>query len=271
MLLMTSCLNPGGMGYTVLQDVEERRKQYLEAVKFYIEHTKFKIVFCDNSGEDISELSQFGGSNRIELLSYYGNDYDKTLGKGYGEFNIIKYAFGNSRFIKGSSNTIKVTGRLTVGDLNEVKRLKDMMIPRQRRFVLASMDSRHKECDSRCLFADNDFYVRYFLMQENKINDSKGYYFEHLLYDTIKDLPSDYVVSDFMLPLVINGVSGTSGRIYNAKPMEYEKKLVEIRNLCEFKKQQFKGNDKRMYFRLSVISFGIRVKKAAYFRIRGLL
>ena len=267
---MTSCLNPGGMWYTMLQDVEERREQYIEAIKFYIENTKFRIVFCDNSGEDMSKLSQIGGSNRVELLSFCGNDYDKTFGKGYGEFNIIRYAFNNSRFIKESSSTIKVTGRLTVGDLDEVKRLKDMMIPRRRRFVLASMDSRHKECDSRCLFADNDFYVRHFLAKENEINDSKGYYFEHLLYDTIKGLPSDYVVSDFILPLEINGVSGTSGRVYNAKPMEYGKKLVELRNLCEFKKQQYKGKDKGMSLRLSVISFVVRVKKAFYIRIRGL-
>ena len=265
-LLMTSCLNPGGMRYTKLQDVEERKKQYIEAIKYYIENTKLKIVFCDNSGADLSELYQFEGSNRIELLSFSGNDYDKTFGKGYGEFNIIKYAFGNSRFIKESSNTIKVTGRLMVCDLDEIKRLKDIMIAKRRRFVLASKDSRRKNCDSRCFFADNDFFIHFFLKQENKINDSEGYYFEHLLYDTIKDLPSDYVVSDFMMPLVINGVSGTSGCVYDANPMGYGDKLIEIRNFCEFKKQQYRGKDKRMFFRLSFISFMVRVKKAIFIR-----
>lgn len=263
-LLLTSCINPNGMKFTVLQDKEERKKQYIEAIKFYLANTKFKVVFCDNSGEDLSELRRIGGEERLEILSFLGNDFEKSLGKGYGEFNIIKYVFVNSRFIKDSSNTIKITGRLIVDDLDEVVKLKDVLFPRRDHFVFVTPNNQLNVCDSRCFFADNDFYNERFLQVGNEINDSEGYFFEHLLYDTIKDLPSNYIVSDFVLPLAIRGVSGTSGEMYSAESMKYGEKLVEIRNYCEYKKALYKEKDKSLYLRLSVISLIVRIKKAVF-------
>ena len=35
-ILLTACVNPNGMSKTVLQDVELRRKQYVNALNFYL-------------------------------------------------------------------------------------------------------------------------------------------------------------------------------------------------------------------------------------------
>ena len=43
-LLLTACINPNGMSYTVVQDIELRKKQYRESLSFYLTHTKYKIV-----------------------------------------------------------------------------------------------------------------------------------------------------------------------------------------------------------------------------------
>lgn len=35
-LLLTACINPNGMSYTVVQDIELRKKQYRERVCLFI-------------------------------------------------------------------------------------------------------------------------------------------------------------------------------------------------------------------------------------------
>lgn len=69
MILLTACINPDGMCFTTLQDVEIRRKQYIEAVSHYLEHTKYNIVLCNNSGFDKELFDAFKDeNNRLELL-----------------------------------------------------------------------------------------------------------------------------------------------------------------------------------------------------------
>jgi hypothetical protein len=84
-LLLTACINPDGMPFTCLADVGVRKKQYIEALNFYLKNTTRKIVFVENSGTDISSsFKDF--QHRIEFLCFDGNlCFDKRKGKGYGE------------------------------------------------------------------------------------------------------------------------------------------------------------------------------------------
>lgn len=52
-LLLTACINPDGMPFTCLADVGVRKKQYIEALNFYLKNTTRKIVFVENSGTDM--------------------------------------------------------------------------------------------------------------------------------------------------------------------------------------------------------------------------
>ena len=58
-LLLTACINPDGMPFTCLADVGVRKKQYIEALNFYLKNTTRKIVFVENSGTDISSSFNF--------------------------------------------------------------------------------------------------------------------------------------------------------------------------------------------------------------------
>ena len=71
-LLLTACINPDGMPFTCLADVGVRKKQYIEALNFYLKNTTRKIVFVENSGTDISSsFKDF--QHRIEFLCFDGN------------------------------------------------------------------------------------------------------------------------------------------------------------------------------------------------------
>ena len=112
-VLLTACVNPNGMSKTVLQDMELRRKQYVNALNFYLQETSLPICFVENTGFDMScEFHSYIDSGRLEYLCFKGNNYDKSLGKGYGEAVIILYATENSVFLKRCKYLIKVTGRV---------------------------------------------------------------------------------------------------------------------------------------------------------------
>ena len=73
-LLLTACINPDGMPFTCLADVGVRKKQYIEALNFYLKNTTRKIVFVENSGTDIS--SSFKDFQHIQ--KYYHGEEDRN-------------------------------------------------------------------------------------------------------------------------------------------------------------------------------------------------
>ena len=70
--------------------------------------------------------------------------------------------------------------------------------------------------DSRIIMANIEFY-RTFLEYQERIDDSKGYYFEHALCDLIKD-DCRYPFSPFFIHPKIIGMSGSTGEQYPNEP-----------------------------------------------------
>lgn len=83
-LLLTACINPNGMCKTVLTDTTQRLEQYLEAIRFYLKAIPNRVLFVENTDYDISSyFTKEIGQGRLECLSFNGNDYDKSFGKGH--------------------------------------------------------------------------------------------------------------------------------------------------------------------------------------------
>lgn len=212
-LLLTACVNPNAMQFTQLQDSEERRLQYKQALRFYLENSDLNIVVCENSLTDFSQdFKSFIENGRLEFITYDGNNYDKSLGKGYGEASMIQYVFNNSIFINRGSNILKITGRLILENINTIlKRLKNSNT------VYSNTELLNGKCVaySHVFFAPKRFLHDYFLRDIHKLNDASGYYFEHLLYESISDWIRDgNIQMDFKSPLKIIGNSGSSGTPY---------------------------------------------------------
>ena len=62
-LLLTGCVKPNVTNDVLtVTNVETRARQYVEAIRWYLENTPFRIVFCENSGTDLSsEFNLMGG------------------------------------------------------------------------------------------------------------------------------------------------------------------------------------------------------------------
>lgn len=105
-ILLTACVNPNGMSNTAIQDIDIRKQQYKDAIDFYLRRTDYGIVFVENSSTDMSQGYCVPISKgRLEMITFEGNNYDRKLGKGYGEAMIIDYVFKHSRLLSGGVNS----------------------------------------------------------------------------------------------------------------------------------------------------------------------
>lgn len=221
-ILLTACINPNGMDYTVVQDPIIRRKQYCEALNYYLTKHDFKIVFVENSLYDMSLLySDEISKGSMEYLTFDGNRYNKELGKGYGEAKIIEYAFKNSEFIKQATCVIKITGRIIVKNLNTLWSLIRNKVDNRQDFVALSLYRDLIFADSQIFFANHSFYLK-FLAHKDEINDSKNVFFEHILVSVLKAmLKNNLKVIDFPVAVRLDGFAGSTGIKYSSSIKSY--------------------------------------------------
>lgn len=213
-LFLTACVNPNGMSYTALANADVRRKQYEDALRWYLETTTLPIVLVENSGCDLSDaFTDYIKCGRLEILTFSGNEYDRSLGKGYGEALIMDYGLSNSHFFSSSKDDfllIKVTGRFYCRNINDI--VKKYHSPNTVYANIGKDDWGGDIAGSNFFIAPQKFWKSYFLPRCKELNDSNHYHFEHLLHDSIFDWKkSGYRHREFWTLPHIEGVSGTSG------------------------------------------------------------
>ena len=80
---------------------------------------------------------------------------------------------------------------------------------------------------SECFMAPTRFYEQY-VLRRNSVNDAKGYYFEHMLYDAVVDSP--FKIHITLWPFEVEGISGSSGFVYTQPRLSMEERLQYMRN-----------------------------------------
>lgn len=214
-VFMTGCIDPGGMGLTVLSDKEERRRQYLDAIRFYLSAAGVPVLFVENSGNDISSYFERDiAAGRLEVVTFSGNDYDKTKGKGYGEMLIVEEAIRTSVLFGDADFVFKVSGRYKVLNvrsfidylLSQGDSI-DMMINLQPSLAMA---------DSRFFGASAAFYRDFLVRNRELLDDRKFVYFETVLADSVHEaIVKGYRYSGLYHYPRHSAQSGTSGDRYN--------------------------------------------------------
>ena len=219
-LLLTACVNPGGMSYTLVQNPKEREEQYVSAIQYYIDNTHFKILVVENTGVDLEHY--FNCEPRLEFLSFNGNDYNKLLGKGYGEGQILKYAYDFSRFISDCSFVVKITGRHIVTNLNQIVFLLNASGKISNCFFSGVVYKDLFEIISDCYICSSEFYPEFLLKNIEECNDSKGVYFEHILFKSFLSAQEKrhYRFIPFPLPISQSGVSGSGNYCFKRHSMK---------------------------------------------------
>jgi len=223
-LLLTGCINPDGMPFTSVTNSAVRRVQYIQSINYYIYYTNFPIVFVDNSNTDISDYFKPAiYSNRVEILTFCGNN-NKQRGKGYGEAEIIGYAFKNSQIIKSTNSLctiVKITGRLIVKNITDT--INKRFYFQGKNSIVVSFNSDFTLADSRVIIAPYSFFIT-FLENKEQINDFNNKYFEHVLSDSIKQSKS-FCFFPFFVEPQITGQSGSTGENYLPYENNYKRRI----------------------------------------------
>ncbi len=183
-VLLTACINTGAVIATERRDPAVRLEDYRRALEKWVRVREVDgIVFCENSGADLSSLKAIARAATepaptVEFLSFYGQDFDPSLGKGRGEMRIIRHAVEHSELISRSALIIKVTGRLFVPNIAAIAK---SVIRMEGVDLLCDLRKNLTWADSRVFCATSKFLRDYLLPYEEIVNDSMGVYFEHAL------------------------------------------------------------------------------------------
>ena len=170
-LIITSSVNPVLTAPEVeITDPETRLFQLCCSVVSWSQVEGIeKMILCDNSAPNYNfqaltdMVSQAGKT--LEILTFLGDRKQVAMrGKGFGEGEIIKHVFENSRLIKKCDSFYKITGRVFISNFNEihkthlrVKKVFENPVPSYGRkikkiFVYLFHKSRHKRGTVQTIF-----------------------------------------------------------------------------------------------------------------------
>lgn len=215
-LLITGCIHPNTeQKYLFLKSTEDRCRQYIESIEYYIEKTSAaKIVFCENSNyiyENKGMLYQKADScgKSFEWISFQG-DSDRVVkqGKGYGEGEIIAYALANSVLMKGADVFVKITGRLIVCNLDHI--LKNLS---EEANYFNSDIYRPRGIDTRFYCVTKKFYEGKLLSAYLDLTEEEGrlYALEDAFFDILEN-EKIHCLPEYPM---ICGISGGNGQNYS--------------------------------------------------------
>lgn len=207
LLFLTSTVSPSSIAFC--GSVEQRRREYIKAVEFYLSNTSYRILIVDNSGYDFSH--DFPNEKRLEALSFT-ECRPTTKGKGYAESLLMQYGFLHSKFIQEATQIIKITGRHIIKNIN-----KQIFFCTDENAVYADSMINFFNARSYFFLAPKEFFLSWFFGRVEELNDDKGFYFEHLLANCIKQwrmVGGKY--HELVLPVYIIGHPGGSSELYHA-------------------------------------------------------
>lgn len=236
LILLTATINvENDVPFVKIRNKEERLREYLESVSFYLEARNIdKVVVCENSlykGTEFAifyELAKSKGKE-FEYLTFKSDSQNVIChGKGYGEGEIIKYALKNSILLKEEDFFVKITGRVKIDNISVIAKKIN-----KKKIYMMQLNKEVPEVFSVIFAIDKKVYADKFLDEYTRVQDREKYYLEHVFYDTLKknNLRS-YCFARFPQ---VNGISGSSGKAY----IRDEKKFDRIKHdtfCCLFNK-----------------------------------
>ncbi len=215
-LILTATINPGDMPDLIRKDIDTRLNDYKKSFKFWLNnHNIKKLIFVENSNYDLSffhKLAKDYKNKEIEILSNNLNsEFDKSLGKGYGQFLCLNEVFKSSQIVKNCNYFIDVTGRHCVVNFDEI--LNDININKTDIYI--NLSNNLKFSDANIYAGNKDFFTNYLLPETSKTNDKDGNIFENCVARAVLKAVSDgFSLSKTPIYPMIDGFIGTNGKKY---------------------------------------------------------
>ena len=173
-----------------------------------------RLILCENSGWDLQELAVGLPSKRANLLSYRMPDELTVRGKGYGELDLIIHALAAAR----PGPVLKVTGRYYVQNMGQV--VAWIRTHPDAAVITCAPDPPHG-FPAQCFYAAAGFLERYLAPYRERIDDRRGFWFEHALEAAIADAVRDgHQHAIFSSRPLLLGISGSGNLPVGIRPRE---------------------------------------------------
>lgn len=203
-LLVTGTIVPNS-NFVAHTDVEKRRQEYIDGLSFYAsQFPNEDIYFLENSEHDLAadkEFQQLLKEKNIRLLKFpVSNKFSE--GKGYQEFEMLDSAI--QKLFSQYKAFIKITGRYKVENIRE-------LVSSCNAAMMADSHKKHRVTQTNVFYVEAAFYQSYLKGLFSKVNDAKGNFIEHVVYEKLVSENALKNVNLFPKNPVITGFSGSYG------------------------------------------------------------
>ena len=215
-IILTCTVNPIQMPNLVRSNPEIRFQDYKKSFNFWVNNAFVnKIILLENSNFDLSyfnEVAEDIKNKEIEIISSNSNnEYDKSLGKGYGQYLCLKEIFDQSQIAKTTKYFIDVTGRHCVKNFKAI--IEDII--KNESDIYVNITDNLKFADANIYGGTKNFFINYLLPETKKTNDSQNKIFENCVASaTLKAISDGMNLSKTPIYADIEGFIGTNGKKY---------------------------------------------------------
>jgi len=215
-IILTCTINPIQMPNLVRSNPEIRFQDYKKSFNFWANNSFVnKIILLENSNFDLSYFNKIAKdikNKEIEIISSNSNNkYDKSLGKGYGQYLCLKEIFDQSKIAKTTQYFIDVTGRHCIKNFKAI--IKDIV--ENKSDIYVNITNNLKFADANIYGGTKKFFINYLLPETKKTNDSQNKIFENCVASaTLKAVSDGMNLSRIPIYADIDGFSGTAGKKY---------------------------------------------------------
>jgi hypothetical protein len=192
-------------------DPAERRQDYLTAFQMWMSlNCDADFVFCENTNADLSSFQEvaarYGAETRVRLISFAGNAGAQQKGKGYGEIEMLRYAFDRLPDLRDYRYIIKVSGRYQVKNglriIREIQRMSDDLT--------CDIHANLTYGDTRTVAFKPEIAIAHLIPYRDELDENRGIVIEHLM---AKCLHRTLLGGGSWAPLpctpICDGISGT--------------------------------------------------------------
>ena len=215
-IILTCTVNPIQMPNLVRSNPEIRFQDYKKSFNFWVNNAFVnKIILIENSNFDLSYFNEVAAdikNKEIEIISSNSNnEYDKSLGKGYGQYLCLKEIFDQSQIAKTTKYFIDVTGRHCVKNFKAI--IEDII--KNESDIYVNITDNLKFADANIYGGTKKFFINYLLPETKKTNDSQNKIFENCVASaTLKAISDGMNLSKTPIYADIEGFIGTNGKKY---------------------------------------------------------
>jgi len=215
-IILTCTINPIQMPNLVRNNPEIRFQDYKKSFNFWVNNTFVnKIILIENSNYDLSYFNKIAKdikNKEIEIISSNSNNrYDKSLGKGYGQYLCLKEVFDQSQIAKTTKYFVDVTGRHCIKNFKAI--IEDII--KNESDIYVNITDNLKFADANIYGGTKKFFINYLLPETKKTNDSQNNIFENCVASaTLKAVSDGMNLSKTPIYADIEGFIGTNGKKY---------------------------------------------------------